>query len=72
MPFYEWSESMSIGVRLLSATGFDGWLRPMRFMAAALILGLVYPATAQVPPGVPITGPKGDTRPGPDSLASQS
>ncbi len=37
----------------------------MRFMAAALILGLVYPATAQVPPGVPITGPKGDTRPGP-------
>ncbi len=36
----------------------------MRFMAAALILGLVCPATAQVPPSVPITGPKGDTRPG--------
>ena len=37
----------------------------MKFLVFALMLGLIWPATAQVMPGDPTNGPKGDARPEP-------
>ncbi len=37
----------------------------MKFLVFALMLGLIWPATAQVLPGDPTNGPNGDARPEP-------